>query len=351
MCMKSANQNFIRLLVVMLVLAGFTAAKFNPKAARRFLVRGQYAAMNGSYKTALKHMNKAILIKPDYDTAYYHRGVLKSTVQDINGAIADFSQAIRLNPKFSLSYFSRGTLYLQHGHQQKALTDFDAAIQINPQFYDALNNKAVLLNAMGKAPQARQIYDSLLVSYEKRSSKKENQQNWPLVQHPTETQKAYAALETRVPRLYFNRSFIKVQSNDLEGALEDLNKALHFNPYDYAAYYQRGEVLVQLKQYKAALQAFEKARSLRPAVFYGHLNLGKAYAAAGQSRKAIVIFNQAIRRNQRSGEAYYLRGSERLKQRKMEEAYSDLRLAKILGFQAAAEKLQQLDAPPRKDQF
>jgi tetratricopeptide (TPR) repeat protein len=349
--MKSVFQRSIRLLVLILLLGGLMAAKFNSKAARRLLVRGQYAAMNGSYKTALKHLNKAILIKPNYDTAYYHRGVLKSTIQDINGAIADFSQAVQLNPDFSLAYFSRGTLYLQHGHPQKALADFNAAIQIDPQFYDALNNKAVLLNSMGQAQQARQIYDSLIRLYEERSSKKEYQNNWSLLQNQADTSRSYAALKPRVPRLYFNRSFIKVQGNDLEGALEDLDKALSFNPYDYAAFYQKGEVLVQLKRYKAALQAFEKARSLRPIAFYGHLNLGKAYAAAGQSRKAIVIFNQAIRRNQRSGEAYYLRGSERLKQRKMEQAYSDLRLAKILGFQAATEKLQQLDSLSRKGQF
>lgn len=351
MPMKPAKFKFIRFLVIILVLAGLTAAKFNPKAARRFLIRGQYAAMNGAYKTALKHLNRAILIQPGYDTAYYHRAVLKSTVQDINGAIADFSQAVRLNPDYSLAYFGRGTLYLQHGQQQKALADFDAAIQLNPRFYDALNNKAVLLNAMGQAPQARQIYDSLIATYETLSSKKENQYNWSLAQHQTDTYRSYLALKPRVPRLYFNRSFIKVQGQDLEGAIADLDKALYFNPYDYAAYYQKGEVLVQLEQYKAALQAFEKARSLRPTAFYGHLNLGKAYVAAGQSRKAIVIFNQAIRRNQRSGEAYYLRGSERLKQRKIEQAYSDLRLAKILGYSAAAEKLQQLDTLSRKNQF
>jgi tetratricopeptide (TPR) repeat protein len=346
--MKLAYHKFIRLLVLALVLGGLMAAKFNPKAARRLVLRGQYAAMSGSYKTALKLLNKAILIKPDYDTAYYHRGVLKSAIKDINGAIADFSQALRLNPAYSLPYFSRGTLYLQYGQPQKALADFDAAIQINPQFYDALNNKAVLLNTLGQPLKAKQIYDSLIIIYDGLSSKKEYLNSWSLAHNQSDTFRSYVALKPRVPRLYFNRSFIKVQMNDLEGALQDLDQTLHFNPYDYAAYYQKGEVLVQLKQYKAALHSFEQARSLQPAAFYGHLNLGKAYAAAGYTRKAITIFNQAIRRNQKSGEAYYLRGSERLKQKKLEGAYSDLRVAKILGYSAAAEKLEQLDARNKK---
>jgi tetratricopeptide (TPR) repeat protein len=346
--MKLAQHKLIRLLVFTLVL-GLVAAKSNPRIARKLLIRSEYAALNGSYKTALKHLNKAILIKPDYDTAYYHRGILKATLKDINGAIADFGQAVRLNPNYSLPFFSRGTLYLQYGQAEKALADFDTAIAINPQFYDALNNKAVLLNTMGQPLKAKQIYDSLIVLYDGLNRNKGNLNGWSLAQAPSDTSEPYAALKPRVPRLYFNRSFIKVQMNDLEGALQDLDKTLYFNPYDHAAYYQKGEVLVQLKQYKAALQSFEQARSLQPAAFYGHISLGKAYAAAGKSRKAITIFNQAIRRNQQSGEAYYLRGNERLKQKKWQEAYSDLRVAKLLGYTAAAEKLEQLEAQPEKE--
>jgi tetratricopeptide (TPR) repeat protein len=340
--MKLAQQKIIRLLALTLVLVGFMAAKSNSNIARRLLVRGQYAAMNGSYKAALKILNKAILIKPNYDTAYYHRGVLKTTIQDIQGAIADFSQAVQLNPRNSLSYFSRGTLFLQYGHPEKALADFDAAIRINPQFYDALNNKAVLLNTMGQPLKARQIYDSLIVVYNALDDKRSDQNSLSGTENGAETKDAYAALKSRVPRLYYNRSFIKLQMNDLEGALEDLDKTLYLSPYDYAAYFQRGTILVQLKRFKAALQSFENARNLQPTAFYGHINMGKAYGAAGQSRKAIAIYNQAIRRNQQSGEAYYLRGNERLKQQKLQQAYSDLRVAKSLGYKAAAEKLEQL---------
>lgn len=72
------------------------------------------------------------------------------------------------------------------------------------------------------------------------------------------------------------------------------------------------------------------------------MNLGRAYLVAGQGSKAITIFNQAIRKNQNNGEAYYLRGSERIKQRKLRLAYSDLRVAKMLGFTAASDKLTEL---------
>lgn len=349
--MKLAKHKLYRILILSLVLAGFTAATYNPKVATRLLLRGQYAAMNGSYKAALKNFNKAILLNPSFDTAYYHRGVLKSSMEDINGAIDDFSHSLRLNPHNSLSFFSRGTLYLQHGQYQKALSDLNAAIRLNPRFYDALNNKGVLLSAMGQGQQARQIYDSLLVVYESLHSKKESLEIPAAPQQQTEASRSYAALRARVPRLYFNRSFIKVQDKDLAGALQDLNKTLDINPSDYAAYYQKGEVLFALKDYRSALLAFEKARSLQPKYFYGNLHLGKVYAEAGQTRKAIVLFNQAIRRNQRSGEAYYLRGSARLQQKKLEQAYSDLQLAKILGYSAAAEKLQQLNARSGQGQF
>lgn len=345
--MKLVLPPLFRLLVLALVLAGLGSAKFKANTARKLMVRSQFASTTGSYKTALKQLNKAILIKPDYDTAYYHRGVLKTTLKDINGAIADFSQALRLNPGYSLSYFSRGTLLLQYGHPEKALPDFDAAIRIDPQFYDALNNKAILLNALGRPLQAQEIYDSLLMVFEQFKRPDQPIPAWSPLPLASDSLRLYTALKPRVPRLYFNRSFIKVQMNDLYGALQDLDKALQLSPYDYAAFYQKGEVLVRMKQYKAALQAFERARSLYPAAFYGHINLGKAYVAAGKTRQAIILFNQAIRRNQQSGEAYYLRGSERLKQSKLSQAYSDLRVARQLGYPAAAEKLKGLEAQVR----
>lgn len=334
------------LLVLTLVLTGLVPAKFKADTARRLMIRSQYASATGSYKSALKQLNKALLIRPDYDTAYYHRGVLKTTLKDINGAIADFSQALRLNPRYSVSYFSRGTLYLQYGHPEKALPDFDAALQIDPRFYDALNNKAILLNTLGRPLQAQEIYDSLLVVFEQFRRPDQALPAWSPQPPASDSMRTYTALKPRVPRLYFNRSFIKVQMNDLYGALQDLDKALQLSPYDYAAYYQKGEILVRMKQYRAALQAFEKARSLHPAAFIGHLNMGKAYAQAGQSRKAISIFNQAIRRNQQSGEAYFLRGSERLKQSKMDRAYADLLVARSLGYHPAAEKLKALQSLP-----
>ncbi|MGV3504972.1 MAG: tetratricopeptide repeat protein [Adhaeribacter sp.] len=344
--MKPALPPPFRLLVLILVLTGLISAKFKAHTARRLLVRSQYASATGSYKSALKQLNKALLIKPDYDTAYYQRGVLKTTLKDINGAIADFSQALRLNPRYSVSYFSRGTLYLQYGYPEKALPDFDAALRLDPRYYDALNNKAIGLNTLGRPLQAQEIYDSLLVVFEQYKRPDQALPAWS-PQPPSDSMRTYTALKPRVSRLYFNRSFIKVQMNDLYGALQDLDKALQLSPSDYAAHYQKGEILVRMKQYKAALQAFEKARSLYPAAFIGHINLGKAYAQAGQSRKAIAIFNQAIRRNQQSGEAYFLRGSERLKLNKVDRGYADLLVARGLGFGQAAEKLRDLQGQPQ----
>jgi len=200
------------------------------------------------------------------------------------------------------------------GDVDKSLADLDKAIELNPKNNDALNNKAIILNAIQKHEAAKAIYDTLILR------------------------------KPKVDRYYFNRSFAKRKMQDWEGALLDLNKSLDLNPYNYEAYYNRGMVLQQLNETRAALASFETARRIYPKAFYGFVELGRVYANLGQSRKAISIFNQAIRRNQNNAEAYYLRANERVKQKKLSAAITDLKVARILGYTAAQDKLKQLES-------
>ena len=63
---------------------------------------------------------------------------------------------------------------------------------------------------------------------------------------------------------HYNRAANYLESQSLSEALDDLNKAIEFNP-DYAtAYYMRGDLHMRLKNKQQAKQDFKKAAELEP---------------------------------------------------------------------------------------
>src|ERR1700749_167164 len=60
------------------------------------------------YADALLDFNKAIELKPDFEKAYYNRGLAKNELIMNQSAIADFTKSIQLNPAADYSYYSRG---------------------------------------------------------------------------------------------------------------------------------------------------------------------------------------------------------------------------------------------------
>ena len=66
---------------------------------------------------------------PDYENAYYNRGLVYAQNQKGEHALAikDFSEAIRLMPDYENAYIARGIAYKEKGEQAKADTDFAKA--------------------------------------------------------------------------------------------------------------------------------------------------------------------------------------------------------------------------------
>ncbi len=100
----------------------------------------------------------------------------------------------------------------------------------------------------------------------------------------------------------------KIKINDIEDAINDLNKAIELNPNDANAHLLRGKAKLGLNQYKNAIDDFSKAIELRP-------NYGRAYSQRGlvriglkQYKNAIDDYSKAIELNPNDANAYFHRG-------------------------------------------
>lgn len=125
---------------------------------------------------------------------YFNRGILRSTKDNIEGAISDWSKAVRLNPSHAHAYNFRGLAHIDRGELQVAISDFNNAITLKPE----------------------------------------------------------------VPLFYYHRGFAREQYGDLNGAIDDFNIAIHLNENYYEAYFDRASILRKKRKYDLAINDYEK---------------------------------------------------------------------------------------------
>lgn len=110
------------------------------------------------YQEALADLNFVINSQPTA-SAYYERGNIKATINDLPGTIADYSEAIKLSDNW-LYLFNRANIYGQLKKYPEALADYNQAIELVPDFSSAYYYKGVTLSKLGKNSQACEAWQA-----------------------------------------------------------------------------------------------------------------------------------------------------------------------------------------------
>jgi Tfp pilus assembly protein PilF len=127
-------------------------------------VKGNWLRVNG--KSGWIHVNNVVpkekaefhfsieLKQKPGAPAYHHRGLVLTSLEKYDQAIADFDEAIKLQPDEAPFYNSRGKAYHRKKDFEKALADYQKAIELNAKYAIAHNNRAILLRDMGRYEEA-----------------------------------------------------------------------------------------------------------------------------------------------------------------------------------------------------
>ncbi len=105
-----------------------------------------------------------------------------------------------------------------------------------------------------------------------------------------------------------NRAADKERAGDLEGALEDLDKALEKDPEYTVALYNRGTVKLEMKYYDDAVKDFERAIEMGTRLTEVYNNCGVARLQMKDYNGAIQDFTESIRLQNDQELAYCNRG-------------------------------------------
>lgn len=109
--------------------------------------------------------------------------------------------------------------------------------------------------------------------------------------------------------MYTNRGAIKVNMGDLQGAIDDFDKAIALSPEDAVAFNNRGIAYSSMGHLEKAIKDYDKALELNPNYAGVYNNRGLAYQTKGDFDKAIEKYDKAIELNPNYADAYNNRGN------------------------------------------
>jgi len=159
----------------------------------KFIILGRIESEHGNFKNALKYLNKAVKLEPEYTQPYYEIAKIYRKQNDYKSAISSIKEAIhyksgeavylellgvlfyeadsikqsvevlnksikidRLNPNV---YFILGNIYIfKYNNPQKALNYYKKAVLLDPDLPDALVNLGNTYALLGKYDKAEEMY-------------------------------------------------------------------------------------------------------------------------------------------------------------------------------------------------
>ncbi len=132
----------------------------------------------------------------------------------------------------------------------------------------------------------------------------------------------------------------KLKNEDIEGALEDFNKAIEKDPKYAEAYLNRGFVYGNTGELKKALADFDKAIALDSGYVEAYYNRGFIYGYFEEYEKSMADYSRVIELNPKDAEAYINRALIRSRLGDREGELADLKEAARLGDPTARSWLQ-----------
>ena len=236
------------------------------RAAESLVQQGQLAEAKARTQQFLETHASSI-------DAYNLLGIICSSQNEYDGALAAFERALALDSKSVKTHINLANLYASAGKADLAEKEFHRALAIAPSNRDANYNLGLLLLAKGQPATAVRYFEHV---------------------HPP-------AIEAQMNLV---RAYL--QSGNTALGLKLASQLSVEKPQDLQRHFTLGLLLASEKQYKAAQLELERADALKPETFEILYNLGQVFLREKEYSKAELMLNRALKQKPDSAEAMYL---------------------------------------------
>lgn len=117
---------------------------WNPTNTDALLSLAGICYLRQKFDRALELMEECIAADPAKPQAHHQRGMVRSAMGDLNGALVDFDTELRLHPNDLDATLSRGVTLSKLGNTTDALASYEQAMRLAPQDPRPYHNRGLL---------------------------------------------------------------------------------------------------------------------------------------------------------------------------------------------------------------
>ncbi len=209
------------------------AIKRNPKLAKAYVKRGEFAFYQKKYNTAIAYLNDGLRQDINFADGYFWKGMVYREQNVNDKAISGFLTAIEQNPDHHEAYMQLGLLYNEQ-KDKRAHQYFTNALRTDSQSKEAWYARGMYLQEQGFADSARQDYRSLL------------------------------KIDSSHANANFNMGYLSMMDKDYSEAIQWYGRAFGADPQYYAALYNRGLCYELLGDKTSAAADFRRTLTIEP---------------------------------------------------------------------------------------
>lgn len=139
-----------------------TATEVNPNHFEAFMELGSIYSYEND-PLAVDYFETALQINPKSAEAYYNKGMFLQSNGKIDQALEVYQNMVQTDPNNFLGYYNMGYIYLtEYLEYETAQAYFDSVLMVKPAYVDALYNKGLCSEELGRIGEAESIYRQVL---------------------------------------------------------------------------------------------------------------------------------------------------------------------------------------------
>jgi Tol biopolymer transport system component/tetratricopeptide (TPR) repeat protein len=132
-----------------------TSSDFSSFPVEAYLSTADEYYQDEETEKALAEIEKAIALAPNFAEAYFAKGIILKSMDDLDQALAAYNQALELAPEHVKALNNRGLVYSAMGDNETAIADFTKALELDPEYVKGYFNRAIAYADEGEYEAAR----------------------------------------------------------------------------------------------------------------------------------------------------------------------------------------------------
>jgi type IV pilus assembly protein PilF len=192
----------------------------------------------------------------------YNLGLFYLNQNDVDNATTYFVKALSLDTRYYLAWNALGLAHSMKGRLDESVKAYLKCLEVSPQFTEAHNNLGTVYQEMNQLDKAEAEFEKALsdLTYQNRE----------------------------LP--YFNLARLYVVRNQLDLALDNVQKAIQIKPRLAMAHNLRGLIFEKKGDLGEAISSYEAAIKIVPEDVLFNFNLAVASFKNGDYARSLIIF-------------------------------------------------------------